>query len=390
MAYLRENFENSLHDNQHGFRSGLSCVTQLAATVHDIWAQVDKHHSIQVVALDFAKAFDKVSHDILISKLLRLKLNSSIVRWIASFLADRKQVVFIEGQKSQEILVSSGVPQGSVLRPVLLLFYVNDMFSAVKSATLKLYADDALLYLPLDSMNNRRFQVDLDCLSLWADANKMQFNTKKCYSIFFSREQYLPTVEHRLSGNVLQRVLSIKYLGVTLSENLSWNLHISNTVAKAYCTLGLIKKICYGAPDSVKLAAYKVLCRSQLEYASKVWDPFTKTNTEKIEMVQHWTLRFICNLKGICSIEEARKSVELDTLEERRRASRRQLFLRILAGENVHESLSRCFPGLVATVQGCQTRASLAEMPQAFSANYDGYLHSFIPRTSREIRFHRY
>ena len=155
-----------------------------------------------MVALDFAKAFDKVSHDILISKLLRLKLNSSIVRWIASFLADRKQVVFIEGQKSQEILVSSGVPQGSVLGPVLFLFYVNDMFSAVKSATLKLYADDALLYLPLDSMNNRRFQVDLDCLSLWADANKMQFNTKKCYSIFFSREQYLPTVEHRLSGNV--------------------------------------------------------------------------------------------------------------------------------------------------------------------------------------------
>jgi len=301
------------------------------------------------------------------------------------------QDVSVLDQTSRLLPVTSGVPQGSVLGPVLFLFYINDIFDMAISANLKLYADDALLYTTVSPENNILFQKDLDGLSLWAESSAMSFNVTKCQSIFFGAKPLVALPQHRLNGQLLKRVNSLCYLGVTISDDLAWDRHVDGIVSKANRSLGLLKRSLYKAPKYAKLTAYKTICRPLLEFACEVWDPSSQKNISNIEMVQHRAIRFILNLRGICSITEARAELNLDTLEERRRGSRKNLFLRIMAGDNEHPALAQCFPELCFNAHGevgvfCNTRAATNRDPIAIQCRSTALLNSFIPRTSRELR----
>jgi hypothetical protein len=137
-----------------------------------------------------------------------------------------------------------------------------------------------------------------------------------------------------------------KYLGVLLSEYLKWDRHIASVVQKSNRTLGLLTRFLYNTPKILKLTAYKTMCRSQIEYAAEVWDPFKKKDIEQLEMLQRRAVHFICNLKGVCSITEARESILLESLEHRRKESGRTLLCRILASDSTTEALQSSFPDL--------------------------------------------
>ena len=162
-------------------------------------------------------------------------------------------------------------------------------------------------------------QQDLNNLQNWAKKWSMQFNTSKCNVIFFGSNyaENLENVSYTLNGDRIEVVDSIKYLGVHIADNLKWNKHIDIILNKAYKVLGLIKSSLFNAPPKIKKVAYLTLCRPIIEYASDVWDPFTKVKIHNIEMFQNKALRFILNVKGRKSLTEVRDTLRLEKLENR-------------------------------------------------------------------------
>ena len=224
-------------DVQHGFRSGHSCESQLLVTTHDLYRCQDSKEQVDVAVLDFSKAFDTVPHDRLLGKLEFYGITGPVHNWIRSFLKGRTQSVMVEGEHSRKDSVLSGVPQGTVLGPLLFLLFVNDLPNCVSEGTrTRLFADDCLVYREIRSQQDRvQLQADLDALGAWSARWGMRFNTSKCEILQVGTGlRTLPATHfYTLNGDVLKLVSSAKYLGVLLTHNLSWSEHIHAMAAKA-------------------------------------------------------------------------------------------------------------------------------------------------------------
>ena len=172
--------ENSLYDLQHGFRCKRSCVTQLLSVLHDLGRTLDSGKETDLIYLDFAKAFDSVSHSKLLFKLKSFGISGPLLNWFADYLRDRKQCVVVEGASSSFLNVTSGVPQGSVIGPLLFILYVNDLPEVTNNSTVALFSDDSKCYRAIRSPVDRGLlQLDLDAMSNWSLNWKMKFNVSK-------------------------------------------------------------------------------------------------------------------------------------------------------------------------------------------------------------------
>lgn len=374
---------------QHGFRHGLSCTTQLVTTIHDIMTLVEKNDTVHTAVLDFAKAFDKVSHQLLMKKLLKTGISLDIVKWIQNFLTDRFQRVVMEGVESRLLSVTSGVPQGSVLGPTLFLVYINDIGEMLKFCKIRLFADDALLYASVNNqLNADCFQKDLDILERWCEDWKMVFNVGKCQIVKFGDQGQNTYGQYTLSGRPIATARQFTYLGVQITDHFSWEEHIDQIAGKACQRLGMLKSVLYGAPRAVKRVAYVTLCRPLLEYACEVWDPYLSKHVDKLEMIQRRAVRFIAGLKGRDGVSAAREALGLELLQNRRKTSRTKLLLQII-DNSVHSSLAQSFNNITAQQNALhthKTRSVTAATPLAVPAQTQFYYHSFLPRTSRDIR----
>ncbi|PFX32485.1 Integral membrane protein GPR180 [Stylophora pistillata] len=241
---------------------------------------------MDMIILDFSKAFDKVPHQRLISKLQFYGIQGSTLTWIKSWLTSRSQSVIIDGVSSKSVDVTSGVPQGTVLGPLMFLLFINDMQNGL-GCTLRLFADDALLYHKITHHDDTlALQRDLDKLGQWANRWQMLFNPSKCYkmSVFRSRS---PVVKgYTLYNQTLVSVRQHHYLGVLLSSDLRWNTHVDKIAKKGNSSLAFVKRNLYACSEETKRAAYVSLVRPHLEYASAVWDPYRQNQVEKLEAIQ--------------------------------------------------------------------------------------------------------
>ena len=284
-----------LYAHQHGFRSMLSCETQLTEFYHDLVSNCHGGHQTDALVMDFSKAFDKVGHERLLEKITRYGITGHTQRWIRQFLSDRKQRVVLDGEQSDTVPVTSGVPQGSVLGPCLFLLYINDLAQGLDS-TVRLFADDTIAYLVIgDTADAARLQQDLDRLAHWEDTWQMQFHPEKCQVLRVTKKTKANVISasYTLHGHTLEVVNHVKYLGVTLSGDLKWDKHVSNVVNKANSILAVLKRNVRVPSQAVKSAAYTALVRPHLEYCSSVWDPHTKKLKDKIEMVQRRSARWV-------------------------------------------------------------------------------------------------
>ena len=230
---------------------------------------------------DLKKAFDSVPHRALLDKLKSLQLNDHILKWVCDYLKDRKQRVVVNGEISETLPVLSGVPQGSVIGPLLFLIYIDDVLRVPLSegSRLTVYADDMLLYKPISCQEDfAALQNDIDKLEFWTATNQLQFNTSKCKYMVVSRKRagILPP-PLTLQGQLLQQVDHFKYLGLLLSSDLSWSSHVENICNKARKLLGLLYRQYYQlAEPNTLLQLYLSLIRPHLEYASPVWNPYLR------------------------------------------------------------------------------------------------------------------
>ena len=199
---------------QHGFQSGLSCESQLIETVLDWMTALDNKTQTDAILLDFAKAFDKVPHKRLLSKLSSYGITSNTHNWITSFLSNRKQRVSVNGALSDITYVTSGVPQGSVLGPLLFLLYINDINENIQSS-IRLFADDSIIYRKINSnIDHQILQTDLIQLEKWSDKWQMQFNISKCVHLPITNKTKPSSHQYSLFGQPLSKVTSHAYLGV--------------------------------------------------------------------------------------------------------------------------------------------------------------------------------
>ncbi len=236
---------NILENSQHGFWPRWSCESQLVTTHHDITRLLDRRDVKQVdtILLDFAKAFDKVPHKRLVCKLQYYGIAGPILHWITSFLSNRTQRVLLDGTSSTSVPVSLGVPQGTVLGPLLFLLYTNDLPLSTPNSSTRLFADDKIWFQPISTKDDcRLLELDLDALGEWENKWQMEFRVDKCKIIRFTRSPTPVQYTYTLHDQPLTSTLSHKYLGVHLSHNLSFNTHINNIFNIANKILGFLRR----------------------------------------------------------------------------------------------------------------------------------------------------
>ena len=264
---------NIISDSQHGFRAKRSCETQLVTFIDELQRHLAKGMQIDLAILDFSKAFDVVPHSKLLYKLDYYGICGLPLEWIRSFLNDRVQRVAVDDKASDEATVTSGVPQGSVLCPILFLVFINDMPECINSKY-RLFADNSIVYRTITSVaDSIALQKDLNSLHEWEVTWGMSFNPSKCNTMNIARKTKVARTDYTLKGEVLKCVESAPYLVVTISSNLTWNHHIKTTAAKANKTLGFVKRNLKGASKKAKILAYQTLVQPKLEYCSTVWAP---------------------------------------------------------------------------------------------------------------------
>ena len=280
-----------------------------------------------VLVLDFSKAFDKVSHALLIHKLRHYGLTQKTCRWIENFLTDRTQSVVVGGAKSDPVPVESGVPQGSVLGPSLFLLYINDLPSGL-SSTVRLFADDTMCHNDVCTTSDQHLlQEDLDKLASWEEKWKMSFHPEKCSVLHMTRRRTTLEGNYTLHGHPLQSVPHAKYLGVTISADLKWDTHITSVINKANKTLGFLRRNLRLRNKRAKERAYKALVRPLLEYASPVWDPHTNTSIDSFEKVQRRAVRWVFHdYRQTTRSEDLLAKLEWPLLETRRTEARLTTF----------------------------------------------------------------
>ena len=321
---------NILTDLNHGFRSGYSCETQLLITANDLLQTQNKNQQTDLAILDFSKAFDTVPHNKLIHKLSSYGIQGPLLTWLTNFLTQRRMKVVLEGEHSEETDVKSGVPQGTVLGPLLFLVHINDLPTRVKSQV-RLFADDCLLYRAIKSARDHiTLQEDLLALQTWASDWGMRFNAKKCYILSINNKS---SHFYTLNNTTLQQVTSNPYLGITISQDLKWSQHIAKTANKANSTLGLLRRNLKFCPKEAKRTAYLSMIRSTLEYGAVVWDPYKEEDIKRLERVQKRGVRFITGdykSRTTGCVTEMLANEKLEPLKHRRRHLRLALLFKII------------------------------------------------------------
>jgi hypothetical protein len=301
--------------SQHGFTKGRSCLTNLLEFIEDITKIVDRGEGLDIIYLDFQKAFDKVPHNRLLSKLKAHGITGKIYNWIQGWLKDRKQRVVINGEFSDWIDVISGVPQGSVLGPLLFLIYINDLDENV-SVSIKKFADDTKIYSGVGKGNvGNHLQDSLNNLSNWASKWDMKFNVDKCKVLHVGKNN--PCKSYTMNGKELISIDSEKDLGIHIDKSLKPTKQCAEAAKKGNRALGMIKRNFAHRSKDVVLKLYKQIVRPHLEYAVQAWSPYYSKDIKVLEDVQKRATKLVYDFKDL-SYEARLKKMGLTSLKLRR------------------------------------------------------------------------
>ena len=275
-----------------------STLQQLLLFVNFLDQSIGNSLQVDVIYLDFKKAFDSVAHNELLYKLWNIGLTGSVWNWLQAYLTNRTQCVSINSAISTPLPVKSGVPQGSILGPLLFLLFINDLPDLIMSRVL-LFADDAKCYRSITSITDcLKLQEDLNSLSLWSSTWSLHFNPQKCSVLSFHPSHSEAKFNHPyyMDSTIVQIKSTPRDLGVVMSENLQWSEHYQSMLAKAYKLLGLIRRVFASTYCPLaKKVLYISLIRSKITYCSPVWHPYLLVDIRTLESIQRRATKFVLN-----------------------------------------------------------------------------------------------
>jgi len=366
---------NIISECQYGFRAKRSAELQLIRTIHDFAFNLNNKVQTDVIMLDFCKAFDKVSHRFLLHKLHYYGVRGPVLQWISAFLNGRTQSVVYNGSTSTPVNVTSGVPQGTVLGPLLFLVYINDLPDRIVSSC-SLFADDCLLYRKIyNKADQEVLQQDLQYLQEWADKWLMTFNVNKCEILQISLNHSIMHYSYLLYDQPLKLVNEARYLGIMIDSKLNFNTQVHLVCKKANNALSFLKRNLYSCQREVKAEAYQIYVRPILEYATCAWAPHTQSNIDKLEAVQRRAARFVTgDFRLTSSVTQMLTNLKWDSLNHRRNVSKLQMMYKI-----IHEIVDLTLPDYITlnrrVTRGHEYKLTIPTM------RIDPYRFSFFPST---------
>jgi hypothetical protein len=315
--HILDHFESNgtLSNRQHGFRRGFSCLTSLLEATNHWTSCLDGGHPCDVLLLDIRKAFDSVCHTTLLRKLGSMGITGSTLSWIEQFITHRFQRVAINGVLSDWTPVTSGVPQGTVLGPVLFLAYINDIPNAITNLC-NLFADDLLLYRCITSNSDHHsLQHDVDSLTAWAKANKLAFNVNKSAVLHLGRTNQ--NLDYHIQDDPIPSTTQAKSLGVIFTEDLKVAAQCKAATTRANQILGRIKRNFRWLTPRVLRILYTTYVRPHLDYCVQAWSPYFAKDVALLESVQRRASRLLPHLKPLPYVDRL-KCLGLTTLANRR------------------------------------------------------------------------
>ena len=332
--YLRDYQRISM--NQSGFIPDDSTVNQLVNIYHNTCASLDEHKNIQMIFFDISKAFDKVWHKGLLFKLKCVGIDGNLLNWLTDYLSNRKQRVVINGKFSTWKCIQAGVPQGSVLGPLLFLVYINDITNNLSCRT-SLFADDTSLSKPIDDpvMSNMEIQNDLNIIGDWANKWKVKFNPLKSESLLVTLN-YLSDNTHDFifQNQAIFNVQEHKHLGLIWNTDATWKSHLLTVISKASKRIDMLRALKFKIQRSSLEKIYFSFIRPLFEYASIVWHDAPRHDIyfKDLEKLQIQAARIVTGTNNYASKQLLYIETNWDTLCKRRENQRLILFYKIVNG----------------------------------------------------------
>lgn len=313
---IKDDLYSMVISNQHGFLTGKSCVTNLMEALDYIGSVLDRGGQVDTLYLDMSKAFDKVSHELLIQKLQEYGFGGRLLQWFNSYLTNRQQRVTVLGATSNTLPVTSGVPQGSILGPALFLLYVNDLPDAIKSSSVSMFADDTKIFKEIKSAADADLlQKDLSNLESWSTASGLLFNKNKCHAQSITRKTKPVITTYKMNESNLKSTRCERDLGVWVSSDLTWTKQILDQNARANKLLGYIRRNTRCIRSiAVRKSIYLALVRSNLSYATQIWCPQTVELISRLERTQRRATKYILKLPFQCSVSYSSRLQSLNLL----------------------------------------------------------------------------
>lgn len=316
---------------QSGFVSGDSTVNQLVDIYNTFCKALDDGKEVRAIFCDISKAFDRVWHKGLIYKLKQAGIDTTLLQWLVSYLSNRKQRVVIPGACSDWVVIEAGVPQGSILGPLLFLIYINDIVIGINS-NVRLFADDTSLYLIVNNpyVAAGQLNADLETIHRWAERWLVKFNPSKSESLLISRKTNKPFHPPLMMNNEpITEVHCHKHLGIYLSNDGTWHEHVNYITSKAWIRLNIMRKLKFILDRQSLETIYTAFIRPILEYADVVWDNCKKYEKDALEKIQIEAARVVTGTTKLVSLDVLYKETGWETLEHRRQKHKLCLFYKM-------------------------------------------------------------
>lgn len=334
--YLNE--KKVLAKEQHGFRARRATDTALIHFSDKILASMDSGQVTGVAFLDLSKAFDTVNHELLLGKLSRLGLADNSVSWFRSYLSNRLVITVVEGKKSSEMNIPNGVPQGSILGPLLFVLYMNDLPQCLKSCKVMLYADDTVLYYSSSMVSDveTKLNEDLENITVWFNNHFLTLNAEKSKFVLIGSSRKLNScdaIKVTVQDHQVNQSATAKYLGITIHENLTWTEHVKVMSAKINQRIGILKRLRHILSKEELVTVYTSVILPLFDYADLVWgDKSNKVLMDDLQILQNKAAKVILGLPRAHSATDALQKLNWVKLNFRRTQHRRIAIHKCLHG----------------------------------------------------------
>lgn len=318
------NSHGIIHDKQSGFRPKHSTMSALLNITEDWYNAIDNGSYVGVVMIDLKKAFDTVNHEVLINKLKTFNIHESSLRWFKNYLTRRKHITVVNGTKSDFANSVCGIPQGSIIGPLLFIMYINDLPSCTSHANVSMYADDT----SLDVISNNvdilveSLNQDLAKVNAWLARNKLSLNVPKCEVMVIGSRQRLAKIKDcdlniHINGVRLKRVHSLKHLGVIIDENMTWHDQVNNIKKKVLSGLYMLKKGRDLFPMQTQSLIFKSVIAPHIDYCDVIWGTCSANDLDVIQKLQNRAAKIITRANWYDSSTNALTMLNWDNIKKR-------------------------------------------------------------------------